>query len=309
MPSVSRSQPCLIDVRSASTIRPVRFAACILAHLMKQDNQTPLDAVLDFWFGPQPARVQRRRPRAGVGSPPIRNSIARYRGTFGRVAGSSRGGRTDGVARRSARPSRVHHRHRPVLPTDPQRLRRGVRDRRVGACRQRANGVELGHDRQLGYDERAFFYLPFEHSESKEDQHTSVELFTRARRRHAGRQPRPLATRRLRFAHRTSRHRAAVRPLPASQRASRPHFDAGRTRVPAYREPVRPVTTVARLRLVDAVALHEAPVLQIERVLERLHLFRVQHLAHLFQRVFGDRPQQARHALVDFFGRRYGLRV
>ena len=40
-------------------------------------------------------------------------------------------------------------------------------------------GVELGHDRQLGFDERSFFYLPFEHSESEEDQHTSVELFTR----------------------------------------------------------------------------------------------------------------------------------
>jgi uncharacterized protein (DUF924 family) len=39
--------------------------------------------------------------------------------------------------------------------------------------------VELGHDRQLGFDERAFFYLPFEHSESMEDQQTSVALFTR----------------------------------------------------------------------------------------------------------------------------------
>ena len=39
MPCVSRSHPCLIDVRSASTI-PALFAACILAHLMSQHNHT-----------------------------------------------------------------------------------------------------------------------------------------------------------------------------------------------------------------------------------------------------------------------------
>src|SRR5262249_49634830 len=36
------------------------------------------------------------------------------------------------------------------------------------------DGIALGHDRQLGYDERTFFYLPFEHSESLVDQHTAV---------------------------------------------------------------------------------------------------------------------------------------
>lgn len=38
-------------------------------------------------------------------------------------------------------------------------------------------GVESGLDRVLDYDERAFFYLPFEHSESLLDQHTCVGLF------------------------------------------------------------------------------------------------------------------------------------
>jgi uncharacterized protein (DUF924 family) len=40
-------------------------------------------------------------------------------------------------------------------------------------------GIEAGFDRQLGVDERAFFYLPFEHAESVVDQHTAVGLFTR----------------------------------------------------------------------------------------------------------------------------------
>lgn len=42
-------------------------------------------------------------------------------------------------------------------------------------------GVELTWDRDLEFDERAFFYLPFEHSERLVDQHTSVGLFTRLR--------------------------------------------------------------------------------------------------------------------------------
>jgi uncharacterized protein (DUF924 family) len=49
-------------------------------------------------------------------------------------------------------------------------------DARALACAK--DGIALGHDRQLGYDERTFFYLPFEHSESLIDQHTAVGLFT-----------------------------------------------------------------------------------------------------------------------------------
>ena len=38
-------------------------------------------------------------------------------------------------------------------------------------------GLELGQDRELGFFERAFFYLPLEHSESLEDQERCVDLF------------------------------------------------------------------------------------------------------------------------------------
>jgi len=43
------------------------------------------------------------------------------------------------------------------------------------------NGITSGFDRMLGFDERCFFYLPFEHSESLIDQHTCVGLFTQLR--------------------------------------------------------------------------------------------------------------------------------
>lgn len=38
--------------------------------------------------------------------------------------------------------------------------------------------VERGDDRELGFDQRAFLYMPFEHSESRLDQHTCVGLFS-----------------------------------------------------------------------------------------------------------------------------------
>jgi uncharacterized protein (DUF924 family) len=43
-------------------------------------------------------------------------------------------------------------------------------------------GLELGQDRELGPFERAFFYLPLEHSESLEDQRRCVALFTELER-------------------------------------------------------------------------------------------------------------------------------
>lgn len=45
----------------------------------------------------------------------------------------------------------------------------------LAACR---HGLEVGQDRQLRPLERAFFYLPLEHSESMADQERSVGLFS-----------------------------------------------------------------------------------------------------------------------------------
>jgi uncharacterized protein (DUF924 family) len=78
-------------------------------------------------------------------------------------------------------------------------------------------GVEASLDRQLHYDERCFFYLPFEHSESLIDQHTCVGLFSQLRdetpngfRHHTGsylqfaHQHRDIIARFGRFPHRNS---------------------------------------------------------------------------------------------------------
>ncbi len=78
-------------------------------------------------------------------------------------------------------------------------------------------GIESGFDRTLGFDERCFFYLPFEHSESLIDQHTCVGLFTQLRdetpngfRHHTGNylqfahQHRDIIARFGRFPHRNS---------------------------------------------------------------------------------------------------------
>lgn len=43
------------------------------------------------------------------------------------------------------------------------------------------SAIDRRKDLALALDERAFLYLPFEHSESAVDQHTSVGLFTRLR--------------------------------------------------------------------------------------------------------------------------------
>ncbi len=42
-------------------------------------------------------------------------------------------------------------------------------------------GLEVGDDRGLSREERAFFYMPFEHSENVPDQHLAVELFSHLR--------------------------------------------------------------------------------------------------------------------------------
>ena len=67
-----------------------------------------------------------------------------------------------------------------VLDQFTRNTRRGSAAAFAGDERARAmarRGIELGEDRQLGLDERAFFYLPFEHSEDLIDQHTAVGLF------------------------------------------------------------------------------------------------------------------------------------
>ena len=66
--------------------------------------------------------------------------------------------------------------------------------------------IRQRQDRELGWDERCFLYMPFEHSEDLIDQHTSVGLFTQLR----DESPSHLRSRMgnsLRFAH---QHRSVI---------------------------------------------------------------------------------------------------
>ena len=66
----------------------------------------------------------------------------------------------------------------------PLNIYRG--DARAYATEQRSvavalQGIEKGQDRELSFFERAFFYLPLEHSESPEHQVLSIKHFTELR--------------------------------------------------------------------------------------------------------------------------------
>ena len=143
---------------------------------MKQDNQS-IDDVIDFWFGRQSEGFSgaAARRRWFAPDPEFDREISRRFGSLLRAA-------AEGVLKKWLDEPRgclafiivtdqfsrqIHRGTAEAFATDPLAL---------AAAR---GGVEIGYDRQLGFDERSFFYLPFEHSESEEDQHTSVELFTR----------------------------------------------------------------------------------------------------------------------------------
>jgi len=146
---------------------------------MKQHNHThpEVERVLDFWFGEMTdgfcSAATRRRWFAA--DPAFdREIVAQFarlleeaaRGALTGWLDEARGNLafvivTDQFSRQ------IHRGSADAFATDPLAL---------SVARE---GVARGFDRALGYDQRAFFYLPFEHSESLEDQHTSVELFTR----------------------------------------------------------------------------------------------------------------------------------
>ena len=66
-------------------------------------------------------------------------------------------------------PRNIYRNQPRAFSTDPQAL---APARRL---------VDAGADQNFGFDKRAFLYLPFEHSESLLDQHTSVGLFSALR--------------------------------------------------------------------------------------------------------------------------------
>jgi uncharacterized protein (DUF924 family) len=144
---------------------------------MSQHNQTrnDVDRLLDFWFGAQTDGYSgdAARRRWFSADPAFDQQITRQFG--GLPDAAARGALTHWLG--DAR-SRLAF----VIVTDQfaRQIHRGLAAAFATdalALAAARDGIEIGHDRTLSVDERSFFYLPFEHSESRVDQHTSVGLF------------------------------------------------------------------------------------------------------------------------------------
>jgi uncharacterized protein (DUF924 family) len=145
---------------------------------MKQHNHTrrEVERVLDFWFGEMTdgfcSAATRRRWFAA--DPAFDQEIVAQ---FARLLEEAARGALTGWLDEARSNLAL------VIITDQfsRQVHRGSRDAFAtdALARDAARaGIERGHDRSFSIDERSFFYLPFEHSESRVDQHTSVGLFT-----------------------------------------------------------------------------------------------------------------------------------
>lgn len=137
------------------------------------------EPVLDYWFGPLEggfsAGSHRQRwfePNAAVD--------AEITERFGHLIEAAAGGALDHWLQ-SPRGTLAF-----VLVCDqfPRQIHRGtalayVTDALALEVARRA--IEAGSDEELGFDERAFLYMPFQHVESRLDQHTGVGLFAALR--------------------------------------------------------------------------------------------------------------------------------
>lgn len=134
------------------------------------------EPLLDFWFGPLDNGLATAEQRK-VWFTPDKAFDARCRDQFLPLLSQVHSGHLD------------HWLYSPrgqlafILLTDqlPRNIFRGTReafDFDPFALATARKGIAEGSDQQLGLDERAFFYMPFEHAEDVIDQHIAVGLFT-----------------------------------------------------------------------------------------------------------------------------------
>ncbi len=149
---------------------------------MSQHNQThdrthvETEDVLEFWFGTMTDGVcsAATRRRWFAADPAFDREITERFAPL--LEGAAGGALSHWLAEARGRLAFI-------IVTDQfsRQIHRGLREAfetdklAVAAAR---DGIDLRHDRLLSIDERSFFYMPFKHSESLVDQHTSVELFT-----------------------------------------------------------------------------------------------------------------------------------
>ena len=129
--------------------------------------QSP-DGVLDFWFS------DAARPHWFVRSEAL---DARIRDVLGPLHIQAARGELDHWAAdpRGALALII------LLDQAPRNLHRGSANAFATdpvALRHASAAVDLGHDRELGEEERVFLYLPFEHSESLADQDRCIALMS-----------------------------------------------------------------------------------------------------------------------------------
>jgi uncharacterized protein (DUF924 family) len=135
-----------------------------------------VEALLDFWFGFQTEGFSddAHRTRWFSGSREFDDACREH---FGGLAARAREGELS--AWLNAPRSCLAY----VLLCDqiPRNIHRGTSlafETDGLALRAARHGIEARMDLTLAFDERCFFYLPFEHSENLVDQHTCVGLFT-----------------------------------------------------------------------------------------------------------------------------------
>jgi len=146
---------------------------------VNDDTSAGIDALLEFWFGELVDGLCSDQRRAAL----FRTDPAfdaEIRASFGTEVTAAVAGELDHWS------TTVRGRAALILLLDqlPRNLHRGAAAAFSGdahALELARGGVVLGDDRKLPTEMRAFFYLPFEHSESLADQETCVELLTRMR--------------------------------------------------------------------------------------------------------------------------------
>lgn len=136
------------------------------------------ESVLDFWFGSPPEGVTPARRKLWFGKDAATDGLIRLR--FADLYQDARQGALQGWldAPRSCLAF--------VVATDqfPRNLFRGTPDAFAAddlALAAARHALALGFDQRLQPVERAFLYLPFEHSENAADQARAVALFAAMR--------------------------------------------------------------------------------------------------------------------------------
>jgi len=155
-------------------------------------TDSQIDAVLSFWFGPDPSDSEALAPfRArwfSASRALDREIVERFRGT---LEAAARGELDDWAASARGRLALIV-----LFDQFSRNIHRGTGQ--AFAYDQRAlelsiAGIAMGLDLKLSAVERVFFYMPFQHAETLAVQVRSVELFESLAREHADLHMRNLA--------------------------------------------------------------------------------------------------------------------